>query len=125
MRENEEFIVICMELVEGTNLKKYLESRILEDLPLTDLECSQIMKGIIQGVGYIHSKDFIHRDLKLENVMLTSPHELESIKIIDFGLSAFFKREMYHTLDERCGTLIYMAPEQAMNKRYGKVVYVL
>jgi len=45
--------------------------------------------------------------------------EQASLKIIDFGLSA--KTAIFETVDDNCGTLIYMPPEQAISKEYSKV----
>lgn len=46
------------------------------------------MKGIICAVSYIHSKGIVHRDLKPENILIEDPNDPNSIKVIDFGLSA-------------------------------------
>ena len=52
---------------------------------MTDLEASQIIRGIIDAVAYIHERGIIHRDLKLANVLIDDIEDLRSIKIIDFG----------------------------------------
>jgi serine/threonine protein kinase len=44
------------------------------------------MRGILQGVAYIHMKDIIHRDLKPQNLLISNVKDLSSIKLIDFGL---------------------------------------
>lgn len=44
------------------------------------------MKGILEGVNYIHSKNIIHRDLKPVNIMIKDPNDLNTVKLIDFGL---------------------------------------
>ena len=58
------------------------------------------------GLGVLHSKNIIHRDLKLENVMLDSNGYL---KIIDFGLSKTIASEQVAMT--QCGTAEYFAPE--------------
>ena len=68
------------------------------------------MRSLLDGVNYIHEKDYIHRDLKPENILFRSPTSLE-VKIVDFGLSASHKVLNFSQLDEKIGTLIYMAPE--------------
>lgn len=57
----------------------------------------------------------VHRDLKPDNIMV-NPETLD-IKIIDFGLSAFYN-EM-ESLTTRVGTPYYVAPE-VLDKNYGK-----
>ena len=72
-----------------------------------------VVRNILEGVNYIHERDYIHRDLKPENILLKDRHGLD-IKIVDFGLSAGMHKVMnFDQLDEKIGTLIYMAPEQA------------
>ncbi len=89
---------------------------------LNEAECAALMRGVIEGVEYIHSRNVIHRDLKPENVLL--PGALSSAKLIDFGLSCFYQRSTsIHAGGDKCGTLLYMAPEQAEKLRYGKVSY--
>ena len=58
---------------------------------------------------YIHSKGIIHRDLKLENIILKGPNSYKDLRIIDFGLS-YIKGEK-KMLFEICGTPGYIAPE--------------
>ena len=50
-----------------------------------------IMRGILNGVQYLHRKDIIHRDLKPDNILFADEN-LESLKIIDFGLSYKYRR---------------------------------
>lgn len=50
----------------------------------------EIMKKLLNGLGYLHSLGAVHRDLKLENIMIgISGDETKAItpKLIDFGLS--------------------------------------
>lgn len=45
----------------------------------------------------------------------------ESVVIVDFGLSAKFKATEKYALDDKIGTILFMAPEQISNQSYGKV----
>lgn len=57
---------------------------------------------------YCHESNLIHRDLKLENILLVN-HEEKKIKIIDFGIAGVINRLTADQLDT--GSLAYMAPE--------------
>ena len=74
------------------------------------------MKAVITGVLHVHSKNYVHRDLKPENILINTIPEsgyldTDSIKLADFGLSASFKINAAYSLNERMGTLLFMAPE--------------
>lgn len=60
-----------------------------------------------KGIQYIHSKNIVHRDLKLGNLFLTAKMEL---KIGDFGLSEYITSQ-HDRLTSVSGTPNYIAPE--------------
>ena len=89
--------------------------------PLSDLQASQVMKSLLEGVAYVHERNIIHRDLKPENILLASEDEYcVDIKIVDFGLSAEFNLQDREV--DKAGTLVYMAPEQVTKTGYSKKI---
>eukprot|EP00347_Sterkiella_histriomuscorum_P018930 403343621 len=114
--ETSQYLMIEMEYVKGGQLKKLYK----RTPALSEREASQVVKNILEGVNYIHDRDYIHRDLKPENILLFSRKSLD-IKIVDFGLSAMHKVLNFEQIDEKIGTLVYMAPEQASYQSYAKV----
>jgi serine kinase len=86
------------------------------------------IKEILSGLAYMQDKGISHRDLKLENILVTSDYK---IKIADFGF-ATTNRDFCQTYG---GTQIYMAPEVSEGKQYsaekadvfslGVIIYVL
>ena len=66
------------------------------------------------GLGYLHSKQIVYRDLKLENVLIGDDGYL---LISDFGISKKIDKEGEQTYTQ-CGTLEYMAPEMLKAKGY-------
>ena len=81
------------------------------------------MKSLLSAVEHVHSKNYVHRDLKPENILIDNEDDLSSLKLADFGLSASHRINYAYALNEKMGTLLFMAPEQTMNHSYGKVYF--
>lgn len=88
----------------------------------TEEEVHKIMKKLLSGVCYIHAKDYIHRDLKPENILFMEKNDLNSLRIVDFGLSTVYPGMVTQTVSDKVGTLLYMAPEQTDFTSYTKKV---
>ena len=101
------YITIEMELLKGGHLKKVLKKwgTLKED------EVWQIASGLFEAIAYFHQRDYIHRDIKLLNVLLKTPNDFSSVKIVDFGLTEIYKMSSQHFIQDKIGTLIFMAPE--------------
>jgi len=110
---------VVLELARGGDLFDSLARR----KSYTERDARSVAKDILTAVSYIHSTDFVHRDMKPENLLLAD-HE-NGVKVGDFG----FARSMSDAptpagLVTRCGTLSYAAPEILMCAPYGKPVDV-
>lgn len=90
------------------------------------------MKGILNGLTYLHSLNIVHRDLKTgkrccvlqsENVLISDPDDLSKVKIADLGLSIKVGASSAKPYDH-CGTLLFMAPEVIRKHPYNKPVDV-
>ncbi len=96
---------IVMEFIEGETLERVIYRKKQMD-PTESLD---ILKQILQGVGYAHSKGFIHRDIKPSNVIISKEGV---VKIMDFGISkSMFDKGITKT-GTKIGTILYMSPEQ-------------
>ena len=72
-----------------------------------------IFRQLMEGLKYIHSKNIVHRDIKLDNILIDLTN---TIKICDFGVSReLFPGDIMH---EHCGTPAYIAPEIFKNNGY-------
>ena len=118
--ESVDYIFIVMELATGGSLNSFLKYRVNQNIPVTDTECSLIIKQVLLGLSNVHKNSIIHRDINLNNILLHSFEEVgDGLLIIDFGLGTQFNECSVTT--KRCGTIIYMAPEQFNGDHYTKV----
>ncbi len=67
------------------------------------------MSNLLNGLSYLHNLGVVHRDIKLENIMIGLGNHLISPKLIDFGLSIVLCPG--ETTKDICGTLAYCSPE--------------
>jgi len=59
----------------------------------------------------LHSNEIVHRDLKPDNILISDPNDLSSLKVADFGLSAKYEYKDIINENDQVGTLIFMSPE--------------
>ena len=104
--ENQEYIYIVMEYLEGGDLFNYLESR---DFTITQERARELSHEIATAIYYLHSFGIAHRDLKPENILMTTGEEDAHPKLVDFGLSKIIGPS--ETCSDPFGTLSYVAPE--------------
>src|ERR1700722_9150048 len=107
--EGGDLAFIVMELLEGEDLKQYLERGHLPSLDVT----AAIVQQVARALGTAHAMGFIHRDVKPENVFLTTRGAHHSIKLLDFGLAKDRALARGITMiGMTLGTPQYMSPEQ-------------
>jgi translation initiation factor 2-alpha kinase 4 len=83
--------VLAIDNVNGGTLGDLIKSKNLIKQTLSEEECSKAIKGILLGLQHIHSLNFVHRDLKPSNVVIEDVTNLETIKLVDFGLAVKFQ----------------------------------
>lgn len=109
--QNERYLYIVLEYVQGGELFTYL--RTVQSLRNEDAIFYSAQ--VILMFEYLHSKNIVYRDLKPENLLIDAQGYL---KLTDFGFAKIIEGRTY-TL---CGTPEYLAPEILLQKGHGKPV---
>lgn len=116
--ENESEIYLIQELCTGGDLFDRLDEQ--SDFHYSESKCAKLVKQMLSSIRYLHSKKIIHRDLKLENFLFSSPDKDSDLKMIDFGLSKHFAYA--GELQNECvGTPYTVAPEIIVSQYDEKV----
>ncbi|XP_036415033.1 NUAK family SNF1-like kinase 2 [Colossoma macropomum] len=106
--ENKDKIVIVMEYASKGDLFDYISER-----QVSEKEARHFFRQIVSAVHYCHRNGIVHRDLKLENILLDQNGD---VKIADFGLSNLYGRDEY--LQTYCGSPLYASPEIVNGRPY-------
>eukprot|EP00929_Paragymnodinium_shiwhaense_P117941 TRINITY_DN8942_c0_g1_i2.p1 TRINITY_DN8942_c0_g1~~TRINITY_DN8942_c0_g1_i2.p1 ORF type:complete len:943 (+),score=231.11 TRINITY_DN8942_c0_g1_i2:117-2945(+) len=112
--EDAENFYLIMEPCRGGDLLEYTKTLEPMDAITYEQWVAKVLQHVLSALAYCHSKSVIHKDLKPENVMLSTskgtPIEEMHVVVVDFGLA-----EMFDNPDDRSkvisGTPPYMAPE--------------
>ncbi|KAG0236912.1 serine/threonine-protein kinase KIN2 [Mortierella sp. GBA43] len=117
---------MVLEHVDGGQMLDY----IISHGKLKEKHARKFARQIASALDYCHRNSIVHRDLKIENILISKSG---NIKIIDFGLSNLYSSRSH--LSTFCGSLYFAAPELLNAKVYtgpevdiwsfGIVLYVL
>ena len=108
--ETKNEIYMVMEYAQGGDLLTFMKNR----RSLQEPEARKIFRQIVNGLGHIHCRSVLHRDVKLDNILLDSNG---TIKICDFGISRIIF-DSTSLIFEQCGTPAYVSPEIMKDNGY-------
>jgi tRNA A-37 threonylcarbamoyl transferase component Bud32 len=100
--ENDKYYFFVTEFAEKGDLLRLIEN----NGSFNEVQSFLILKDLVESLKYLHSKGILHRDVKLDNILLNNKYK---VKLCDFGIS--LKINEGSKLTEKCGTPAYMAPE--------------
>ncbi|KAI0175474.1 kinase-like protein [Hypoxylon sp. FL1284] len=106
----ESLVWLVLEYCPGDELYNYL----LNNGPLAAEKVQRIFTQLVGAVSYVHQQSCVHRDLKLENILLDKN---ENVKLVDFGFTREYEGKSNH-LQTFCGTICYSAPEMLKGEKY-------
>ena len=121
LKKTKSHCYIIMDFCNGGNLsgclKKYMATY---RRPFSEEIVQHIMKQVVNGINFLHSNKIIHRDLKLDNILVTFPSESDKkslnmmkaiAKIIDFGFATKLHASKSNLAYTILGTPANMAPQ--------------
>eukprot|EP00413_Alexandrium_margalefii_P000025 CAMPEP_0204513942 /NCGR_PEP_ID=MMETSP0661-20131031/1774_1 /ASSEMBLY_ACC=CAM_ASM_000606 /TAXON_ID=109239 /ORGANISM="Alexandrium margalefi, Strain AMGDE01CS-322" /LENGTH=571 /DNA_ID=CAMNT_0051519139 /DNA_START=1 /DNA_END=1712 /DNA_ORIENTATION=+ len=117
--QDEQYFYLVQQFCAGPDLANLLEKARAaraeggaRSSPLPERDVAVIMRDSLKSVAGCHAHGFVHRDIKLENFMVSGYDRI--VKMIDFGLSE--RCTPSHELTEVLGTHLYRAPEMVIAK---------
>ena len=97
VKETTQFFYLIMELCNGGSLSDRLEEHIKKyKRPFSEETVQYLMKQIMSAINYLHLKNILHRDIKLDNILVNFDNDEDKrnnnmlkakVKIIDFGFA--------------------------------------
>lgn len=118
MIETPKFYSLVMEYADGGDLFDELK----EQEKFSRKDAHSYFKQLIKGLKFIHEQGIVHRDIKLENLLLVyseSEDDPGTLKITDFGLATKYRKDGEEImLSEDCGSKPYAAPEVCTGNDY-------
>jgi serine/threonine protein kinase len=98
---DDENYYLVLDYCEGGDLANYLVTQ----QQLREPMVAAVFHQIVSGIEHCHSRGVAHRDLKPQNVLITT---FPTVRVTDFGLASHFYDRKLHTF---CGSVCYAAPE--------------
>ena len=111
--------------MEGGDLMQVIEKQCAGKGKLNERQVARWVLQILEGLCYLHTKNVMHRDIKLENVMIDFSNKIDRegvCKITDFGFAK--TKQRVNKEKEPIGTPVYMAPEMVCLKHHDNRVDV-
>lgn len=104
---------MVMEFIEGPTLRARLKEGKAKRQLFALSETVRLFSALTSAIGYAHSRDMVHRDLKPTNIMFTAEGQ---VVLTDFGIVRIIGGTRHTAPGAIAGTPVYMSPEQGLGK---------
>jgi serine/threonine protein kinase len=111
--EDDRHFFVILEYLNGGDLYDYMLRR---NFNISEERARELCHQIGSAVLYLHKYGIVHRDLKLENIMMTDDTEESVSKLVDFGLCKLMGPGQ--KASESLGTIAYASPEILKGNAY-------
>ena len=108
--ETNQYLFMVLEYAEGGDLLHHLNNV----KAMSEEEAKKVFKQVVFGVAHCHCRSVLHRDIKLENILIG---EKGNVKLCDFGISQLIN-DPNLLIVEKSGTPPYMSPESFSEKGF-------
>ncbi|XP_008459813.2 serine/threonine-protein kinase ATG1a isoform X2 [Cucumis melo] len=110
--QTDDSIYLILEYCAGGDLWDYINRH----GKVSEAVARDLMRQLASGLKVLQEKHLIHRDLKPQNLLLSSKEGIPLLKIGDFGFARSLANQAL--ADTLCGSPLYMAPEIMNNQKY-------
>ncbi|PXF44772.1 Serine/threonine-protein kinase DCLK3 [Gracilariopsis chorda] len=108
-------IHFVMEYLSGGELFDF----IAQNTHFTETHAAAVMTDLLNALHYLHSRNIVHRDVKLENLLCANSTWPLNVKLADFGFANYLNASNHPTLRSFVGTPYYIAPEMLRGDPHG------
>lgn len=141
LHDKDHFYIVMEMMADATDLHKFLNQRNKYDGRMTEREVQAFALQLFQALKYLHSQNIMHRDIKLENILVkwsaaadeqrcstastaTAPKKEKEmhVRLVDFGFATKFQPGA--KMRAGMGTRYYVAPEIMLGRLYDSKVDV-
>lgn len=105
-------VCLLVECCEGGEMYFRLQKRGVYN----DTEAAEASRQMLRAIGYLHSRNVVHRDLKLENFLYEKNTDDSQVKLIDFGFARLW--DPSSLMMSSCGSIAYLSPDVLTGNGY-------
>lgn len=115
-------LYMVLEFIEGEELSRLLHRESQQGRVLPPVEVRRLMLQVLSALAHAHERGYIHRDLKPQNIMITSGGLERDAVVLDFGIAGISEDDTddptrLTRTRQAIGTVSYMAPEQLNGRK--------